>query len=46
MSTPLERFHEWIDMSEIVSMVLATATPDGGQDGRLSGEHPEDYRPL
>lgn len=35
MSSPLERFHEWIDTSEIVSMVLATATPDGRPSARM-----------
>jgi len=34
-SSPLDRFHEWIDMSEIVSMVLATATPDGRPSARM-----------
>jgi pyridoxamine 5'-phosphate oxidase len=34
-SSPLECFHEWIDMSEIVSMVLATATPDGRPSARM-----------
>ena len=35
MSNPLERLHEWIDMSEMVSMVLATATPDGRPSARM-----------
>ena len=34
-NNPLERFHEWIDLSEIVSMVLATATPDGRPSARM-----------
>ena len=34
MSTPLERFHEWIEGPEI-SMALATATPDGRPSVRM-----------
>ena len=35
MSNPLEQFHRWIDMTEIVSMVLATAAPDGRPSARM-----------
>lgn len=35
MSNPLDRFHEWIDLSEIVAMVLATATADGRPSARM-----------
>jgi pyridoxamine 5'-phosphate oxidase len=34
MSSPLERFHEWIDGPEI-AMALATATPDGRPSVRM-----------
>jgi pyridoxamine 5'-phosphate oxidase len=35
MSSPLERFHEWVDTTGVVSMVLATATPDGRPSARM-----------
>lgn len=35
MSSPLERFHAWVDLSQVVPMVLATATPEGRPSARV-----------